>query len=134
MAPLRFNSNNWASLLIRMGLCVTFVYASVSALLQPELWVDYMPHFLTVIAPAKLLLDSFSIFQLLLTFWLMSGRQLWAAGLIATLLLIGIVMTSPSLFVITFRDLGLGLCALALVCMHPPDAATMTKIKRPFGR
>lgn len=119
---------------MRIGLSVTFVYASISALLQPALWIDYMPHFLTVIAPAKLLLDSFSIFQLLLALWLVSGRQLWAAGLIAALLLIGIVVTSPSLFVITFRDLGLGLCALALVCMHLPDTATTEKIKRLLRR
>ena len=117
------NSNNnivWASVLIRAGLALTFFYAAYSALTKPELWIDYVPHFLTVFLPAKLLLDGLSIFQLVLAVWLLWGRYLWVSAGLAASMLIGIVVFNPSLFVITFRDLGLGLAALGLVTLDAP--------------
>lgn len=130
MAPQKFSNQALASLLIRSGLAVTFAYASISALLQPNLWIDYIPPFLTPIASARFLLDTISLFQLLLVVWLLSGRYVWAAAVLAAGLLIGIVVTSPGLFVITFRDLGLGLCALGLVALQPPSPALIERFKR----
>lgn len=99
----------------RVGLAFTFLYAAINAFLNPELWLDYVPSFVTSVVPAKIALDILSGFQLVLAAWLLWGRYIQVAALFAAGMLFGIVVFNPALFVVTFRDLGLGFAALALI-------------------
>lgn len=126
----RQKSTNIASLLIRIGLGLIFVYAGYSALREPELWVDFVPKFLAVVAPPTTILHVLSIFHLILAGWLVWGRLLWISAPIAAAMLIGIVVANPGVFIITFRDLGLGICALALLFLDPQAAKVFTRVKQ----
>lgn len=106
--------NNPTSLLLRLGLATIFLYAAVSSFLAPDEWVGYFPQMLRDIVPADILLPIFSIYELALAGWLLSGLYTKYAALLAAATLAGIVVSNFQLFAITFRDIALIFAAIAL--------------------
>lgn len=102
-------------LMLRLGLAFVFAYAAISAFVTPRDWVGFLPTMMTDIVDADLLLKFFSTFELLLAAWLLSGVYVRLAGLVSALMMIGIVVTNPSVFIVSFRDIGLAFAGLALV-------------------
>ena len=113
--PVHHGNPAVASLLIRIGLAGVFTYAAISAFRTPTAWISYIPAFTTKLVSAKLSLDIISVFQLLLAIALLTGKYLKYTALIAALLLGGIMVTNLNTLLITFRDFGLVLAALALL-------------------
>ena len=109
---------NLSPLLLRIGLATVFLYASISSYLSPNDWIGYLPHFVTAMLPAKLVLIIFSFIELLLAVWLLAGVYIRLAALVAALLLFGIIVSNVTLLPISFRDIGLLLAALALFVMR----------------
>ena len=109
--------SNRAQLLLRLGLAAVFLYAAVSSFLSPNDWIGYLPQFVRDILPARALLMVFSVVEVILAVWLLSGVYVRLAGLVAALMLLGIIVSNVSLLPISFRDLGLMFAALALVLM-----------------
>jgi uncharacterized membrane protein YphA (DoxX/SURF4 family) len=109
------------SLILRIALAFVFLYASVSSFLSPNDWIGYMPRFMRGIVPDQLLLAGFSVFEIVLSGWLLSGFYVRYAALLAAAMLAGIVVLNPALLPITFRDVGLFIAALALYAeaSHP---------------
>jgi uncharacterized membrane protein YphA (DoxX/SURF4 family) len=102
------------SWLLRAALALVFLYASVSSFLSPQDWVGYFPQLLRDIVPDTILLPFFSVYELALAVWLLSGWLTKYAALLAIATLGGIVAANFQLFLITFRDMALMLAALAL--------------------
>ncbi|HET9722066.1 MAG TPA: DoxX family membrane protein [Candidatus Saccharimonadales bacterium] len=102
-------------LLLRIGLSIVLLYASISSLKNPQDWIGYLPQFLRSSPSATSLLHVFSIYEILLAVWLLSGRYVRYAGLVSAATLLGIVVSNFSLFAISFRDIALIFAALALV-------------------
>ena len=73
-----------------------------------------MPGFLISIFPAKLLLVSFSIFEIVLAAMLFLGRKLVFASAIAAVMLTATTVFNLGVFDVVFRDVGLACAALAL--------------------
>lgn len=101
-------------LLIRLGLAIVFLYAAISSFLDPREWLGFLPPFLTRLIDGEILLKIFSVYELLLAAWLISGVYTRYAGLLCAATLAGIVASNFSLFAISFRDIGLMFAALAL--------------------
>lgn len=112
MTPFIKGSN--VSLLLRVALAFVFLYAAVSSFMSPSDWIGYMPKFMRGIIPDGLLLGGFSVVEIILSIWLLSGLYIKYAALIAAAMLAGIVALNPILLPITFRDVGLFIAALAL--------------------
>lgn len=106
--------NNAPALLLRVGLAIVFLYASISATKSPQDWIGYLPRFATSIVAGALLLKIFSALEFILALWLLSGKYVRYAGLAAALLLAGIILSNLTLLPISFRDIGLAFAALAL--------------------
>ncbi len=102
------------SFLLRTGLAVIFLYASISSFKNPQDWVGYLPSFLRHSDSATNLLHVFSAYEFLLAAWLLSGRYVKYAAALCAATLAGIVVSNFSLFAITFRDIALIFAALAL--------------------
>ncbi|MEM4366469.1 MAG: hypothetical protein QXN46_02665, partial [Candidatus Woesearchaeota archaeon] len=83
---------NLAKVLLRLSLAFSFVYAAIASFLQPTAWLGFFPKVLTAIIPAKLLLELFSVYELLLAGWLLSGKKAAYAALFSALTLAGIVL------------------------------------------
>ncbi|HUS26071.1 MAG TPA: DoxX family membrane protein [Nevskiaceae bacterium] len=105
---------NVTALLLRLGLATIFLYAAISSFVNPQDWVGYLPHFLATQSYANDLLKLFSLYELALAAWLLSGVYVRYAALLCAATLAGIVVSNFHLFAITFRDIALIFAALAL--------------------
>src|SRR5579863_6645187 len=91
------------SWLLRIGLAVVFLYASISSLQHPLEWVGFLPTFMTKTIAATTLIKLFAVYELALSGWLISGKLLKYSALLCALTLAGIVITNPSQLITTFR-------------------------------
>lgn len=106
-----------SNVLLRVGLAVVLLYAAVASTLDPDEWKGFLPVLLTDIADANMLLAAFSIYELLLAVWLLSGVCVRYAAMLCAVTLAGIVVSNVSLFAISFRDIGLMFAAVALALL-----------------
>lgn len=104
--------------LLRIGLAFSFGYAGVMSVLDPLVWAGFLPHLLTALVPATALLTMFAVYELALALWLLSGRRVRIAALLAAATLAGIILSNASEFIVTFRDVGLLTMALALAALE----------------
>ena len=110
-------------IVLRTGLGLVFAYAAVGALIQAEVWVDYLPDLLRQLLGIHryAFLSVFAMFELVLAAWLFWGGYLrWSAGL-PFVVLIGITAANLDLLDVVFRDLGLATAALALFVLSRED-------------
>ena len=91
-----------------------FAYAAIDAFREPAAWISFVPAFSTKFIAAKTALDLLSAFQLFLVVWLLVGRYVKLAAVVAAAMLAGIMIFNISTFLITFRDIGLVAAAIAL--------------------
>jgi len=119
--------SNVAALFLRVGLAIVFLYAAVSSFISPNEWIGYLPGFLRDILPVTVTLGIFSIIELLLAAWLLSGVYVRFAAVVAAAMLLGIIVSNISLLPISFRDIGLLFAALALAFMDDRQAAVKSK-------
>lgn len=115
------NKPGLPALLLRLGLALILLYAAISSFVSPREWLGYMPAALTDRFSADILLKIFSVYELLLAGWLLSGVYTRYAALLVAATLAGIVITNFELFMITFRDMALILACLALAALSKPD-------------
>ena len=102
------------TLLLRWALAFVFFYAAIASLLNPHEWIGYLPIFLTRLVPPSWLLSAFSVYQIVLTVWLFSGRRVASAAALAFFTLLAIIVSNFGLLDILFGDIGLAITALAL--------------------
>ena len=101
-------------LFLRLGIASVFLYAAIASTLDPINWSGYLPPFVTIIAPMNVVLICFSLFEFILSIWILSGwKSLYAAFLAATTLL-AIIGANWSDRDILFRDFAIFFAALAL--------------------
>lgn len=101
-------------------MAIVFIYAAVASTLNPDDWAGFLPKFMTMLIPGETLLKIFSVLELILAAWLLSGVYVRYAALLCAATLAGIVAFNFSLLDISFRDIGLILAALALAFMAEP--------------
>ena len=109
------------SFLLRIAIAVPFLYAAISATLQPENWMGYFPSWLRAIIPGALLLAGFSLYQGALSVWLLSGKRMLYPSLLSVLTLLAITTANITLLDIVFRDVGLLFAAITLMVIHWQD-------------
>jgi len=111
------NNPKTARLLIQLGLVAVLVYAGVSQLRQPADWTAYFPSFISSSISLITLVKIVAVYELLLAGWLLSGKYLKLAGLLAALTFSGIIIFNLHQLIVTFRDIGLLFMALALIVL-----------------
>lgn len=102
-------------ILLRLSIASVFLYAAVAATLQPQNWLWYIPQFATKIFPTQYLLLGFSLYQLLLSLWILSGRKTFFAACLSSLTLIAIIIVNLNALDVLFRDFAILFASLALV-------------------
>ena len=100
-------------LMLRLGLGAVFIYAGLSSLMSPFLWMSFVPQWVGVIIPIETFLVFHGVFEVLLGVTLISGFFLRVASILAFLSLLSIIVFF-GVDEITFRDFGLLMSALAL--------------------
>lgn len=107
-----------ASLFLRIGLAFVFSYAAISALIIPEAWIGYYPDFIRGIVPDKILLAFHSIAEIVLAIWLLIGKKVFYASVLSAFWMLGIVLGTLDIFLVTFRDVAIILSAIALAILN----------------
>lgn len=109
-----------AAWFLRIGLAFVFLYAAIAAFIEPSVWLGYLPAFVANSSSGLFLLHTFSVIELPLAGWLLSGKKTWWAASVAALMFAGIIVANFASMDIIFRDIGLLLAAIALgVLVYP---------------
>lgn len=106
------------SFLIRIGLAFSFMYAAIDSFRNPDAWIGFFPTAMRNIIPQNVLLTVFSIIEILLALWLISGIYSFYGASFSALILLGIITINIGALEIIFRDVTIFFAALALVVME----------------
>ncbi len=117
-------SDQFLSLTLRFGIAFTFAYAGIDAIREPDVWAAFLPPIAFKYAPMKLVLDGFSVSQLILAAALVWKRSSFYAAVVSAATLAGITVSSlvmdPNSILIVFRDIGLFFASLGLMFAELP--------------
>ena len=105
------------SFILRAGLAIVFLYAAVSAYLEPDAWIGFIPDFVKTIIDAKTFLVLHEIGNLILGLWILSNKGTFYASIIAGLAMFGIVVFNFGAMDILFRDIAIMFSAIALAVL-----------------
>ena len=100
--------------LLRIGLASAFLFAGVSALLDPTNWVGFIPQFIRSLINENIFLYIHSTGELILGLWLLSNKKIFYAASISALSMFAILVFNLSELDIIFRDIAIFFMALAL--------------------
>lgn len=106
-----------ARLILSVGLATVFLYAALASLIHPADWVGYVPAFTAKLLPVSTTLKLFSIFQILLSVWMLAGRFVKYAATISALTMVAIIFSNLHVFAATFRDIAIVAAAVALALL-----------------
>lgn len=110
-----------AQILLRIGLALTLAYAAVASFITPTSWIGFFPaalvDFTSPFMSHEVLLGFFSVVELVLAAWLLSGFEPFFAGIFAAGLFAGIFFSNLGALDLVFRDGGLFFAALALAVL-----------------
>lgn len=112
-----FDKKYLATFTLQLSLSFVFLYAGFSSFIRPNDWVGYLPVFLKTFFPALTILKIFSLYELFLAVWLLSGWKLTYSASLTTLTLIGVTLANLGIFDVTFRDVSLAFASLSLVLL-----------------
>jgi len=108
------NKAQLPALILSLGLAFVFLYAGIASLLNPLLWIGYLPQFMGNFIALDVAIKFIAVYEIALGLLLVSGKYRKAAAALSALTLAGIIVSSLNQFVITFRDVGLLMMAVAL--------------------
>src|SRR5258708_22543227 len=101
------NQKQIAFLLLRIAIASVFTYASIASFVIPDNWIGYFPAFLRHLVPQQILLSGFSLYEIALAIWLLSGKFTFYASILACLTLFGIVVFNFDQLDVVFRDFAI---------------------------
>ncbi|HLF53905.1 MAG TPA: hypothetical protein VI544_01885 [Candidatus Nanoarchaeia archaeon] len=106
------------SFILRSGLALVFFYASISAFVNPIAWAGYVPNFIKQIISVNSFLLIHSSAEMILGFWLLSGKKTFYASLASAAAMFSIIAFNLTALDIVFRDVAIMLSAIALAVLH----------------
>ena len=105
------------SFFLRLGLAAVFLYAAISSFLTPTNWIGFLPVWLRNIIPGMTLLVIFSIYEIILSLWLLSGKKIYYASILSAFTLFLIIIFNMTSLDILFRDLAIFFSAISLAIL-----------------
>lgn len=106
-----------AVLFLKIGLAFAFLYASISSLMDPFSWIGFLPDWAKIILPKETILTVFSIFEIILAFWILSSWKLFYSSIISAAIIAIIVLSNIGAMDILFRDIPIVLIAISLAIL-----------------
>ena len=119
---MEIKNNKIAITLTRLGLAFVFLYAAISALINPVAWVGFFPAWIRGLMSLHLLIILFSSYQILLASWLISGKKTLYSSAFSAITIIFIIISNMNLLDIVFRDVDILVSALALIVLSRKES------------
>lgn len=105
------------SFFLRIGIAIVFLYASISAFLNPVAWGGFIPPFVKAIISVETFLLFHSILNIVLCLWLLSDKKTFYASIISSIAIFFIVIFNIGSLDILFRDVAIFFAAIALAIL-----------------
>jgi len=102
-----------ASLLLRIGIAFSFIYAAIFSFINPISWIGFFPKFLQ----ASAVLVTFSIYEISLALLLIFNKKTYCIAILSALTMLGIVIFNLGALDIVFRDVTILLASIALAIL-----------------
>ena len=109
------NRSKIVAFCLRLGIAIPFLYAALAAFLDPNSWIGFLPPWIGFILPATVALNLFSVYEIALSLWLLSGKKALYSAILSAVTLGAITLFNVGALDIVFRDVGLLLAAVALI-------------------
>ncbi len=106
--------------LLRFGVAFTFLFAAVSAFINPDPWLAYFPGFMRSMVADDILLLTWGVGEVIIGLWLISGWKIFLPSIAASGLLLGIFIFDFHSINITFRNVSILSTSIALAIMSNP--------------
>lgn len=106
--------------LLRFGVAFTFLYASISAFINPAPWLAYFPDFMKLMVPEHVLLVTWGGGELIIGLWLLSGYRIFIPSILASGLMLGIFIFDFASMHIIFRNVCILSTSLSLAIISNP--------------
>jgi len=104
-------------ILLRTGIAFSLIYPAIASLIEPSSWIGFAPEWINIFLSKELFLILFSIFEIVIALLILFLKRPFYPSVIATITLFGIVIFNIGAMDIVFRDVSIGLAALALAMM-----------------
>ena len=108
---------NLAAFMLRVGGSAVFLYAAIAATINPAAWLGYIPAALDIFFPPTQFLILFSLFELILGLWLLSGRKTFHAAVLSSITMLAITVGNITALDIVFRDIAILFSNVALAVL-----------------
>jgi hypothetical protein len=102
------------NLMLRIGLAFVFTFAAITISLNPTDGESYLPGFVSIMVPSKVFLTCFGIYEIFLSFWLLSGKNKVYSGFLAAITIFSITIFNLESFDILFRNVAIFFAGLSL--------------------
>lgn len=106
--------------LLRFGVAFTFLFAAVSAFINPAPWLSYFPPFLRDHMSDTALLWIWGGAETIIGLWILSGRRIFLPSIAASGLMLGIFIFDFGSIHIIFRNVCILSTSIALAIMTNP--------------
>lgn len=114
------NTERFAPLVLRIGIALVFVWFGTQQLINPSLWVGFVPEpFQDIFLPVETLVRLNGWAELVLALMLVLGFWLRIVGVLLFLHLFMIALEAGG--AIGVRDFGLSIASLTIALMKPDD-------------
>jgi len=111
------------SLVLRLGLAFSLLYAGISIFYNPTDWIGFVPQWVRELSGGGYLsLYGHACFDILLGLWLLSNKWTFYASILTALNLFSISLFNLSQLDIIFRDVSLIFMALALAILSKKNS------------
>ncbi|MDO8430726.1 MAG: hypothetical protein Q7S72_01945 [Candidatus Taylorbacteria bacterium] len=106
--------------LLRFGVAFTFLYASISAFIDPAPWLGYFPDFMRAWDIDNILLLTWGGGELIIGLWLLSGYRIFLPSIASAGLMLGIFLTDFDSLHIIFRNVCILCTSISLAIISNP--------------
>ena len=106
--------------LLRFGVAFVFLYASISAFINPIPWLAYFPDFMRDWKIDDILLITWGGAELIIGLWILSGKKIFLPSIAAAGLMFGIFITDFHTMNIIFRNVCILCTSISLAIISNP--------------
>ena len=103
---------------LRLGLAFAFIYPAVSAFIEPNNWIGFIPVFIREIIPAEIFLPIYSIVEIIIGAGILLSKNPFYYAVAGAFVLGAIVILNIGSFDLVFRDVSIIGMAVALVMLN----------------
>jgi hypothetical protein len=111
------NNTTIVSILLRVGIAFSFLYAAIQSFRDPVSWIGFFPvwlqDFTGMFMEIETLLAMFSVVEIIVAIWILSGWRGLYSGFLGASMVAGIVVTNFAALDILFRDIPIVFSCLA---------------------